>query len=688
MTATIFGTGPAINVNVNGTLVPEHFTATPGQTVFNITLFDYEPGTNSLQVYNDGNKLVLGLHYTETDRDTFTLITPCVGGEIIEAIGFPELDLNALNIGGVNYTASDVNAVARSLQSKLDEIFVTPEDFGAVRNADSTTALKNWALSTLPKKGLPYTYITTETVLFINSSDIQWNQMVVDGNAGGTWTDNAIVKSQGAITLITGGLAANLTKGVSIIVQFVFPHGLAENDVFCIYDRRDSIFNPAHTYYRSGEDCKVLSIVDPNTVRLWSPVWHDYNTANCDVYKLTPHEVNWENLTVIAPTTGFITPIKVQFGTRTRMKMCYGRKSNYTSLSFDRCYDTILYGDNVDVNPLVAASKYGVIFGNCQEFQILGGQYNAVRHAVLIGGDDFICCIPNRNGYLGGGASFKNDPNTSGVPCLDVHGNAENIRYEDCNVYGGASFNGKDIFYRKVNFLGADVSIGAMVVGGSECLGGILSVENCYLQASGAYALGMVRGFGDATNLQFDAHLIVKDNSMRMDATDTFVRFDASHATLKQNAHVCNNTYIDGTGIPVQIVRMSGPGSATDGNYVTVEGVHNFPVDSTFYTAVNGYGATVKVSLPTQIIDVVVAPGAAVNNSSTAGTWRYKYGSKLPKVTCGWDTDRVNGLPIAACVSAKSSTGATGKVYTCGGAVFGAAAPNVTVTITAGLSEI
>jgi parallel beta-helix repeat protein len=99
---SIFGGSQTVNVNVNGTLVPQSFTATAGQTVFNITNFSYTQNTNSLLVFINGDKQGSGKDFAETSSTSFTLTEACLGGETVEVIGFPQIDLTAVNAGAVN----------------------------------------------------------------------------------------------------------------------------------------------------------------------------------------------------------------------------------------------------------------------------------------------------------------------------------------------------------------------------------------------------------------------------------------------------------------------------------------------------------------------------------------------------------------------------------------------------------
>ena len=93
MAASLFGTGGVINANVRGSLVPQVFTATAGQTLFTLTAFTYSVGTGSLLVFINGSLQSLK-DYAETSTGSFTLVEACLGGESILALGFPETTLD------------------------------------------------------------------------------------------------------------------------------------------------------------------------------------------------------------------------------------------------------------------------------------------------------------------------------------------------------------------------------------------------------------------------------------------------------------------------------------------------------------------------------------------------------------------------------------------------------------------
>jgi hypothetical protein len=142
-------------VGVSGATTQEQsFTATQGQTVFNLTNVSYTPNTNSLAVYVNGSKQVSGVNYTETSVNSFTLTSGANAGDIVEAVSGFSASNGTLYATGVKYNEGSTNAVNRTVQSKLQEI-LSPLDFGAIGDGvtDDTTAITNMVAALVSNGG-------------------------------------------------------------------------------------------------------------------------------------------------------------------------------------------------------------------------------------------------------------------------------------------------------------------------------------------------------------------------------------------------------------------------------------------------------------------------------------------------------------------------------------------------------
>ena len=111
MSASLFGPGSPVNANSLGTIVPQTFTATASQTLFNLTNFTYTPGTGSLIVYINGVEKFTGRDYVETSSTSFTLNTPVSAGTLIDIYGFPGV--------GIDYNGVFTNLAATTGAGKV-----------------------------------------------------------------------------------------------------------------------------------------------------------------------------------------------------------------------------------------------------------------------------------------------------------------------------------------------------------------------------------------------------------------------------------------------------------------------------------------------------------------------------------------------------------------------------------------
>lgn len=573
-------------------------------------------------------------------------------------------------------------AGARTQHSKNTD-FLTPEDFLAVGDgvADDTIPLRNWASSGGKLAGSPKVYKVTGTVTFPTNIDLDARGMVINGTSGSSWTNSSVVNVTGSISALPN-LSVSPSAGDQTLT-FASNHGLTGNDVFIIYNPTDGSWLPSRTYYRAGEWCRPIA-VGPTTVKLWNPLYAGYTFGAVTCWKLATNRVGIRNLRVIAPGSGSIRPLRIQLATRVRLSNVEGSGSDYTGIELDRCYDVEVDGNTQFVQPVVYNDEYAVSIGNCQKVHIRGGSLNASRHCVAIGGDDVTGCVPNRDIWVNG-CSLSNDPD-SGAPACDVHGNCQDIHYVDSEVYGGASFNGKDIFYDGCSFMGAPVGNGALIAGGSESMGGVYSVRNSHLKGTGAYASGLVRAY--VGQYATDTTLVVEGCSLEAGTCDTLARVDFhASATAKGNASVTRITVLSGASL-ANICRMVGTGAGGDGAFVVVDGITNAPSGCALYTAASGYGSTVKCRLQQQTGILTVTPVSAANIASASVVFRYSYGSKTPNITLCQSTSEVNSKTIGNRYGSLSATGLTGYIWTTDRTNFAATTPDVTLQWTAGLSEI
>ena len=87
MTASIWKQGTVVaDAIAEAVAVDQYFTASAGQTVFDITNFVYTPGAGTLLVYKNGVLLTITTHYTETSSTRVTLTSGAAAGDRIALV--------------------------------------------------------------------------------------------------------------------------------------------------------------------------------------------------------------------------------------------------------------------------------------------------------------------------------------------------------------------------------------------------------------------------------------------------------------------------------------------------------------------------------------------------------------------------------------------------------------------------
>lgn len=141
------------NVNANSFNFPgsapsvyQVFTATSGQTVFNLTQ-TYSVGDNSLWVFLDGVRQVVNQDYTETDSDTITFSSGLTSGSQVVMLqmgafgGKPNLNLliNTNLYNPINQRGVTASTVLATTDYTVDRWFVNFNGTGTNFDCDPTT---------------------------------------------------------------------------------------------------------------------------------------------------------------------------------------------------------------------------------------------------------------------------------------------------------------------------------------------------------------------------------------------------------------------------------------------------------------------------------------------------------------------------------------------------------------------
>jgi hypothetical protein len=173
--ATILGTtGQAAEVEVQ--------TATASQTVFTLTDISYTPGINNLAVFVNGLRQAPN-DYTETDATTVTFTSGLSAGDEVIFVTATIVTTAITEASAVQFTQNGTGAVARSIESKMQEL-VSVKDFGATGDGttDDTTFIQAALDASRNVFFPPGTYKVTATLDLPAMTTTSNNNAVLEGH--------------------------------------------------------------------------------------------------------------------------------------------------------------------------------------------------------------------------------------------------------------------------------------------------------------------------------------------------------------------------------------------------------------------------------------------------------------------------------------------------------------------------
>lgn len=189
-----------INSNfVNFVTSSETQTATAGQTVFTLTTMQYIQGTNSLVVYRNGSRLIIGDDYVETSPTVVTLTMAAYAGDLMAFFAQETANPGSpIDASQVTYIPDGTGAVVTNVQAKLRET-VSVLDFGAtpdwngITGTDNGPAFRAAILSVAVNGGVviaPFgQYKISSTVIIPSNVTLDLQNSIIQGPGIGSTTD-------------------------------------------------------------------------------------------------------------------------------------------------------------------------------------------------------------------------------------------------------------------------------------------------------------------------------------------------------------------------------------------------------------------------------------------------------------------------------------------------------------------
>ncbi len=118
---------------LGATAYREEFTATDGQTLFELTTFTYTPSADNLAVYVDG-VLLDASEYSKTSTSSFTLATPAVEDEVVVAVSANMASLSDIN------AATDAAEAAQSAAETAQGLAEAAQNAAEAAETDAEAA--------------------------------------------------------------------------------------------------------------------------------------------------------------------------------------------------------------------------------------------------------------------------------------------------------------------------------------------------------------------------------------------------------------------------------------------------------------------------------------------------------------------------------------------------------------------
>ena len=430
---------------------------------------------------------------------------------VIIASGTPD------EFGDHSITSGGVARLQRSGQLNAKQFGVLPS------NPDNAAALT----AAIVAANGGSVYIPAGTYPFTSTMALTTYQVDLVGDSA-TVLDGITLHIKKPITTLPA--LVNDVSQADIEFEFVSAHGLAQDDVFVLYNPTDYSFQSARTYYRDGCMFRVSSIISSTEVRVYDMAPSAFVALDIEVYQLNGGPVSIEGLTIKPPATGI--PLWIaghQRVTLTNVTAQLGAID--TSIELLHCFDIAVEGI---AGAAELGSSYPIVFANSQNIVINAMRSNSTTHCLAFGGRDEPGSVPCREIRVTNSV-LLNDGKL-GFGAADVHGNVADLVYSGCYITH-ANMAGRNNAYLNCTIVGRplELSSDGAAVWGTELQGGLFRVEGCHLVTTGDLS-----SFGAI-------YLSVADI-----ADDTII-------SVKNNTLVCANATVNGKALSVNVGSTGSP---------------------------------------------------------------------------------------------------------------------------------
>ncbi|WP_027907104.1 hypothetical protein [Pseudomonas taiwanensis] len=586
----------------------------------------------------------------------------------------------------LNDTANvkDYGAIADGTYHPLSERFATLSAAQAVYpHATALTDSIDWAaFQAAINSGAPRVH-TPGGHYVLNKGTLCTRDIVYSGDGYASHIDLSMAGVDGGI--LTRGdlvqisdLSQNINRGDRTLT-FPSPPDLVPGDVIIVYNPTDGSWLSDRPSYRAGEMFRVHSI-SGNVATVYGTATSTYSLGAVDVYRLRGVRCTVDGLHVTPSATYSMGAIEVTLGDTVRLQNLYSSGVTlYTPFVVDRCFDVSINAvSGVNRSPSVN-DEYGLTIASCQNFTITGSTCGATRHAVALGGYDRVCSVPNRNGLLYG-LVLENIDLAADTYSGDMHGNADSITYDNCVFRNGVMLSGRNPTVRNSTIFGVSSQSGECVYG-TECQGGIYTIENCRLITYGDGFQNAYIYISPSSSLVEGLLLTVRN--VTVEAPNAISNTDVVGLRPRGATAQNCNALIDGLQLRAatarSFLRADDQVLATmNSGYLSVDNV--FGPAGTALILANAKIANVPTKQMRQTGSVDVVTTAAQVVPATAQAFRYPY-SKIPNAPSPGIY-----LPTGAAQGLIGASVAVPKVYEVNALAIRPAMIATTGTFTAGIT--
>jgi hypothetical protein len=220
---SIFGGGGVLSANSTPAFKFQELPVIDGQTVFTLTAFSYTPGTQSLWVFLNGQKMVVGVDYNETATNQFTWTSQLTALDTVEAVGVALTSITTdvstavatANAAAISATASAATATAAATSATNSATSASTSAGSAGTSASTAATSATAAASSATSAGTSATSASSYASSASNSASIATVQASNAGASASLSSSGAANASASAMAASTSATTATTQAGIA-----------------------------------------------------------------------------------------------------------------------------------------------------------------------------------------------------------------------------------------------------------------------------------------------------------------------------------------------------------------------------------------------------------------------------------------------------------------------------------------